>query len=149
MVKKQIAIMIAIILISISIFGCSKGSQTEILTELIGASTANLAEVSSFDFIENKANEGYFLVSQFTLDKEIMRSWLAEAYKAQDCEVFELLADKNFIDEEQSKLSKTARCYRNALIIQSDLAKYNEISLAVKGEQVLLYAAGTAMLTEK
>lgn len=149
MVKKQIVILIAFALISINIFGCSKGSQTEILTGLIGASTANLAKISSFDFIDNKEHEGYFLVSQFALDKEIMRSWLAEAYKAQDCEVFELLAEKSFIDAEQAKLSKTGRCYRNALIIQSDLAKYNEISLAVKGEQVLLYAAGASTLTEK
>lgn len=86
--------------------------------------------------------EGYFYIANFDLPANESADWLAEDYKEGDCEYFKSLQGGGYIDEQWLDRMEKAKCYRNATVTDTDLATYNEISVLLYEDKILLYAAG-------
>lgn len=121
------------------LIGC-KPNNEEVAVAILG-DVATQASDLEVDYLPTTL--GYFAIMNFTLSPELEAAWLAKSFKESDCAVFEALYAGDYISNAWWSKIPDGTCYLSTSVLKNDLAEYNELSLLLSGEEILLYAAGT------
>lgn len=130
----------ALLIVAGLIFTLYLNNDDRILLLLTNQTVADAADIKSVDYLPEDSS--YFAFIDFELPADVRQDWLFLSYRQSDCQVFRDLATTGNLKSDWEEMLQTGQCYENKVLIRNPIASYNEVSVVVEGDSVLIYAAG-------
>lgn len=127
------------VLFTFLLSGCGEQNDA-LLTALLPPSVLASATDVTLDYYPD--DTGYFALVEMQVPEAVRTEWLNESFMQGDCQIFESLYSGDFVSEEWWQRAKQGSCYQNEVLMTNELANYNELTVLLYEDQVLLYAAG-------
>ncbi len=119
--------------------GCASDDK-RILLLLTNSDLAESADIADLDYYPEESS--FFAFAEFSAPANYRDQWLFNDYKIAPCDIFTSLAATGNLKKSWETLIPGGTCFENKILLRNPLASYNEISILLNGEKILLYAAG-------
>jgi len=134
------------LVLSLLLTGCSYNDE-KVATVLLGPEIMSAATIKNVEYLPN--GKDYYAFIEMNVQEEQRTTWLNENFTEADCTAFKVLYESDYVSKDWADKSDTGSCYYNASVVTNELAPYNEISLLLYDNDILLYAAGTKNEVQK